>query len=143
MNLGVIKKNILFTIMFYLSLLCLRSLTTLVFLTFDNYLLSKEFYNLNQFSENEFNFYLINAIVSNVLTILFAVFIIKKIKISKLLVFSSLIIALIFFRVTYLNVFGFFTFFQNPYVNLIILSILSMVCLLGLVKKTNDILSPV
>jgi hypothetical protein len=143
MNLGVIKKNILFTVMFYLSLLCLRSLTTLVFLIFDNYLISKEFNNLNQFSENEFNFYLINAIVSNVLTILFAVFIIKKIKISKLLVFSSLIIALIFFRVTYLNIFGFFTFFQNPYVNLIILSILSMVCLLGLVKKTNDILSPV
>ncbi len=143
MSLGVIKKNILFTVMFYLSLLCLRSLTTLVFLIFDNYLLRKEFNNLNQFSENEFNFYLINAIVSNVLTILFAVFIIKKIKISKLLVFSSLIIALIFFRVTYLNVFGFFTFFQNPYINLIILSILSMVCLLGLVKKTNDILSPI
>ena len=139
----VIKNIIVFTILFYLSLLCLRALTTLVYITVDDYLLNIESDNLKQFSEKQFNFYLINAIVPDVLTIILAVFLFKKIKISKVLISISFVMALIIFRITYLEVFKLFVFFQSPYINLTILSALSLIITLGVIKKLNSIIRPV
>mgnify|MGYP006921587211 CR=1 FL=1 len=128
-----IKNLILFIILFYLILLSLRSLTTLLLILFDNYYLELD--NARGFSDKEFNFYLINAIVPDVLTIIFAILLMIKSKVSKLILSLAVIIAIFIFKITYLNVFSIFIFFNSPILNLIILFFISLIAIFILVKK--------
>lgn len=109
--------------LFYCGFLSLRLIITLFFLVFDDYYSKKNYKNIELIGIKDFQLSFYTMVIPFILIVVTAIIIARKIKKNYLIIISALIVSLLLFRFSYLEIFKFFSFTTNSFLNIGILFI--------------------